>query len=126
MNNAYTTCLYNKHVDCDDFRNCFKCAWNPKNHDLRKEREHRALRKRAETRQKRLQEVEKQRVTANAREVYCVELDMVFSSASAAARYFDVAPQAIRQCLAGRMKTCKGYHFVLAEDVKKNIKREGE
>ncbi len=48
--------------------------------------------------------------------VYCIELDMVFSSLSDAARYTNQSPSNISLCARGKTKTAGGYHWKFIEN----------
>ena len=43
--------------------------------------------------------------------VYCIELDRTFGSIAAAARFLEVSPQTISNCVRGLTQTAKGYHW---------------
>lgn len=49
------------------------------------------------------------------RQVYCIELDKTFESASAAARTLDLNNSHISGCCRGERKTCGGYHWEYRE-----------
>lgn len=43
--------------------------------------------------------------------IYCVELDIVFSSINQASKYLNIRRDRIKNCLSGYAKTVKGYHL---------------
>lgn len=55
---------------------------------------------------------------ASKKSVVCIELNMVFSSISEAAKHFNVSYPNISSCCHGKLKTSAGYHwgFVLKND----------
>lgn len=48
---------------------------------------------------------------AKKRQVYCIELDRVFDSATDAAQELTIPRSSISSCCAGRYKTAGGYHW---------------
>ena len=58
------------------------------------------------------------------KKVYCVELDMYFDSITEACEYVGDNNRTISEAIRGKCKTCKGYHWLYAEDVnEENINR---
>ena len=54
-----------------------------------------------------------------ATKIYCKELDMYFDTVKQASEYIGRSISSISHCLRGRQKTCKGMHWLYAEDVEK-------
>lgn len=52
----------------------------------------------------------------NKKKVFCVELNIVFDSTTAAAKYLGVDKSRIFHCVNGRGKTVKGFHFKHVEE----------
>lgn len=49
--------------------------------------------------------------------VYCIELDRVFDSQTAAAKEIGITKQAINMCVHGKIETAGGYHWKYAKRV---------
>ena len=47
----------------------------------------------------------------NGKKVICIETERIFNSIKEAGEYVGVGDSAIGNCLSGRSKTCKGYHW---------------
>ena len=57
------------------------------------------------------------------KQVYCVELDMYFDTVKEASEYIGCGRSTILNVLGKNNRTCKGYHWIYAEDVEiENIK----
>lgn len=52
---------------------------------------------------------------AHKKKVRCVDLDMVFNSVNEASNYIERDQSNISHCLAGRSKTCAGYHWIYVD-----------
>ena len=50
--------------------------------------------------------------------IYCIELDKYFNSVTEASKYIGCRKSGISNVLNNRNNTCKGYHFIYAEDTK--------
>ena len=68
-----------------------------------------------ETRKK-LSESHKGKNSPSAKRIYCVELDMYFDTVTEASEYVGCHRSNISSVLIGNRKTCKGYHWLYAED----------
>ena len=68
-----------------------------------------------ETRKK-LSESHKGKNNPSAKRIYCVELDMYFDTVTEASEYVGCHRSNISSVLIGNRKTCKGYHWLYAED----------
>ena len=65
---------------------------------------------------KKLSESHKGKNNPSAKRIYCVELDMYFDTVTEASEYVGCHRSNISSVLIGNRKTCKGYHWLYAED----------
>ena len=68
------------------------------------------------------EETKKKIREANGKKVICIETGQVFVSITEASEYVGVGDSAIGNCLNGRSKTCRGYHWAYyEEEVEDNV-----
>lgn len=70
----------------------------------------------SEETRKKLSESHKGKNNPSAKRIYCVELDMYFDTVTEASEYVGCHRSNISSVLIGNRKTCKGYHWLYAED----------
>ena len=70
----------------------------------------------SEETRKKLSETMKGKNNPSAKRIYCVELDMYFDTVTEASEYVGCHRSNISSVLIGNRKTCKGYHWLYAED----------
>ena len=70
----------------------------------------------SEETRKKLSESHKGKNNPSAKRIYCVELDMYFDIVTEASEYIGCHRSNISSVLIGNRKTCKGYHWLYAED----------
>lgn len=59
---------------------------------------------------------EKKHKKHNKDNVYIIELDMIFNNTRECAEFLECSQGSVSNILAGRCKTCKGYHIIYAKD----------